>query len=76
MLKNKLYELSLISKAYDSVTEQSFFDEETSMDKLHELIKNISWFDSRTVFIDGFTGFTAQEPIVLEPWDPMGTLAD
>ena len=65
VLKNKLYELSLISKAYDSVTEQSFFDEETSMDKLHELIKNISWFDSRTVFIDGFTGFTAQELMII-----------
>ena len=42
-----------------------------------------SWFDMYVFqaavereYLGELAGFTAQEPIVLEPWDPMGTLAD
>ncbi|MFR5796070.1 MAG: C1 family peptidase, partial [Christensenellales bacterium] len=27
-------------------------------------------------YLGGLADLAAQEPIVLEPWDPMGTLAD
>ncbi len=61
VLKSKIYELSLISGAYDALLEQSYFDDETSLDRLHNVINNIDWFNNKTVFIDGFRGFTAQE---------------
>ena len=42
-----------------------------------------SWFDQYVFqaavereYLGGLADLAAQEPIVLEPWDPMGTLAD
>lgn len=61
VLKSKVSELSLISKAYSAILEQSYFDDETSLDRLHSIIGDVHWFNGKTVFIDGFRGFTAQE---------------
>ncbi len=66
VLKNKVKELALISKAYTAVIEQSYLDNETSLDIFHDNIDKIDYFDGKTVFIDGFRGFTAQELQVIE----------
>ena len=65
ILKSKLSELSLISRAYSALLEQTWFDDETSLDRLHSIIDSVNWFNGKTVFIDGFRGFTAQEITVL-----------
>lgn len=61
ILKSKVSELSLISKAYNSLLERSFIDNETSLERLHSIIDNVDFFNNKTVFVDGFRGFTAQE---------------
>lgn len=65
ILKSKMRELSLIARAYSALLEQSWFDDETSLDRLHGIIDSVDWFNGKTVFIDGFRGFTAQEMTVL-----------
>ncbi len=65
ILKSKLYELSVISKAYEALVERSFVDDETSLDKLHSLFPEIPWIDGKTVFVDGFRSFSAQEYKIL-----------
>ncbi len=65
ILKSKVSELSLISRAYSALLEQSWFDDETSLDRLHSMIDEVDWFSGKTVFVDGFRGFTAQEMTVL-----------
>lgn len=66
ILKNKISELSLISRAYTAIMERSYFDDETSLDVLHSLPSGLDWFRDKTVFFDGFRGFTAQENKLLE----------
>ena len=65
ILKSKVSELSLISRAYSALLQQSWFDDETSLDRLHSIIDKIDWFGGKTVFVDGFRGFTAQEMTIL-----------
>ncbi|MBQ8783018.1 MAG: PD-(D/E)XK nuclease family protein [Clostridia bacterium] len=65
VLKSKVSELSLISRAYTALLQQSWFDDETSLDRLHSVIDKIDWFNGKTVFIDGFRGYTAQETVLL-----------
>lgn len=60
-LKSKLLELSLILRSYDSLVEQSYIDDETSLERLRELIPETDWFNNKVILIDGFRGFTAQE---------------
>lgn len=66
VLKNKIKELSLISKAYTAIIEQSYLDNETSLDILHDNIDKTDYFEGKTVFIDGFHGFTSQELVIIE----------
>lgn len=61
ILKSKISELALLFHAYSSILENSYFDELTSLDRLHSIIDDIDWFNGKSVFIDGFRGFTAQE---------------
>ncbi len=65
ILKSKITELSLISKAYNTLVERSFVDEDTCLDRLHNLMPEISWFNGKTVLVDGFRSFTAQEYKIL-----------
>lgn len=65
VLKSKVSELSLISRAYSALLEQSWLDDETSLDRLHGIIEKVDWFNGKTVFVDGFRGFTAQEMTLL-----------
>ncbi|MBQ7596055.1 MAG: hypothetical protein IJU45_05270, partial [Clostridia bacterium] len=65
-LKNKLSDLSLIQRAYTAMIENSFLDEETSLDILHNNIDKTDAFNNTAVFIDGFRGFTVQEFSIIE----------
>ena len=65
-LGDKLSDFSLIQRTYSAIIENSFLDEETSLDLLHDNIDKTDWFSGRTVFIDGFRGFTSQEYRLIE----------
>ncbi len=66
VLRKKVKELLLISEAYTAIIEQSYLDNETSLDILHDNINLIDFFSGKTVFVDGFRGFTAQELVIIE----------
>lgn len=64
-LRKKLRELSIISEAYTAMIEKSYADDETALDILHSCLSKSDYFNGKSVFIDGFRGFTAQESKVI-----------
>lgn len=65
-LKQKLHDISLIMSAYDSSISGRFLDGACELTRLYEKLKDLDYFTGRTVFIDGFNGFVAQEYIIIE----------
>lgn len=57
----KLRELSLIWAAYERIIEKSFQDGADELTHAARLCENASFFKGKTVFFDGFTGFTEPE---------------
>ena len=66
LLRSKLSELALVSDAYTALVESSYFDDECALDRLCEVLDEYGDFKGRTVFMDGFRGYTSQELKVLE----------
>ncbi len=66
MLKMKLKDIALIIEAYDALIEGEYFDSENELTRLYEKLVNVDYFSKKTVFIDGFSGFVAQEYKILE----------
>lgn len=62
----KLNELSLIFECYDALITQNFQDDCTYLDMLYDLLDEVSYFKGKTVFVDAFSGFSAQEYKILE----------
>lgn len=62
----KLDELSIIFQCYDSLMEQNFQDDSLYLDLLADLLYDVPYFKGKTVFVDAFAGFSAQEYKVLE----------
>lgn len=65
-LGSKLCDLALIQKVYTAMVENSSLDDETSLDLLHANIGKTESLKNKTVFIDGFRGFTIQEYNLIE----------
>lgn len=66
MLAVKLEDLSLILESYDAVCANGKADPRDRLSLLADQITSGSWAAGRTVFVDGFTGFTRLELHVLE----------
>lgn len=66
VLKGKLIDISAIIGAYDALIENEYLDPANELTRLYEKLINLDYFCDRTVFIDGFNGFVAQEYKVLE----------
>lgn len=66
VLKSKLNEISLIMQTYTALVESSYFDDQCALDRLCDILDEHKYFENKTVYIDGFRGFTAQEYKVLE----------
>jgi len=66
LLKSKLNELALVSDAYSALVEASYFDSDCALDRLCDVLDEHKDFAGKTVFIDGFRGYTSQELKVLE----------
>lgn len=62
----KLNELSLIFECYDALITQNFQDDCAYLDILYDLLDEVSYFKGKTVFVDAFSGFSAQEYKILE----------
>lgn len=65
-LSQKLHDISLIMSAYDSYIEGKFLDGASELTRLYTKLVDLDYFVGRTVFIDGFNGFVAQEYKILE----------
>ncbi len=62
----KLNELSLIFECYDALITQHFQDDCSNLDLLYDLLGEVEYFNGKTVFVDAFSGFSAQEYKILE----------
>lgn len=65
-LLKKLTDIALIMNAYESVIADRFLDTADELSRLYDKIKDKNYFSGKTVFIDGFNGFVAQEYKLLE----------
>lgn len=65
-LSQKLHDISLIMSAYDSYIDGKFLDGASELTRLYTKLVDLDYFVGRTVFIDGFNGFVAQEYKILE----------
>jgi ATP-dependent helicase/nuclease subunit B len=66
ILKQKLHDIALIISAYDSLISERYFDSANELTRLYNKLINLDYFTDRTVFIDGFSGFIAQEYKIIE----------
>lgn len=65
-LRNKLLDFSKIITAYDALIQNRFLDPADDLTRLYKKLHGRGYFAGKTVFIDGFNGFVAQEYKILE----------
>jgi len=66
VLMRKMNDISLIMTAYENLIENRFLDPSDELTRLYNTIADKGFFKDKTVFIDGFNGFVAQEYKILE----------
>ena len=64
-LKTKLYETALILDTFDAILSQSYVDPLDDLTRLYNILLENIIFDGYTVFVDSFSGFSAQQLKVL-----------
>lgn len=65
ILARKAKEIELIATLYSGMLTQKFSDDRYMINSAAEIIAEKRLFEGKTVFIDEFTGFTAQQNIIL-----------
>lgn len=65
LLRDKSRELSLILQSYDALIHDGYSEPLEALDRLAEALEEKRFFDGRTVLIDAFKSFTAQEYKIL-----------
>lgn len=65
-LRKKLTETALVCDAFDSILSKSYIDPLDRITTVTKLLVNNKLFQSYTIAVDGFSGFTAQEQNLLE----------
>lgn len=60
-LKAKLEDIALIYETYDLLTTERFIDPADNLTKLYQSLEKFRFFEGKTVFLDGFKGFTGQQ---------------
>ena len=66
ILSRKLFDMSLIIGAYSDLLKDNYFDSANELSWLYEKLVDTDFFMGRSVFIDGFNGFVANEFKILE----------
>lgn len=65
-LKEKIKALSLVYRTYDAMLSGRFIDPADKLDKLYNDLTLHKFFENKTVFIDGFKGFTGQQYRIID----------
>lgn len=65
-LKLKLYDLTLIYETYNLLIAERYLDPADSLTKLYYTLEGYNFFADKTVFIDGFKGFTGQQYKIID----------
>lgn len=65
-LHDKLLDISSIIGAYDALIDSKYYDPANELTRLYEKLLTVDYFKDKTVFIDGFSGFVAQEYKIIE----------
>ena len=60
-LREKLTDLALLAEAYDALVEQTYVDPQDTLTRAAEHLTESAVGVGARIFVDGFTGFTAQE---------------
>ncbi|MBE6817352.1 MAG: hypothetical protein E7520_06605 [Ruminococcaceae bacterium] len=66
ILSYKLRDIALIIGAYDALIDGVYYDSENELTRLYHKLLKLDYFKGKTVFIDGFSGFVAQEYKIIE----------
>lgn len=66
LLQKKLFDISLVMNSYESLLGGCYFDPANELSLVYNILINTDYFDGKTVYIDGFSGFVAQEYKILE----------
>lgn len=66
ILSDKLKDISTLITAYDELIDGKYNDIANELTRLYESLLNLDYFVGKTVLIDGFSGFVAQEYKILE----------
>jgi ATP-dependent helicase/nuclease subunit B len=66
VLSRKLYDMSLIIEAYEKLLDGNYFDSADELSRLYDKLVDTDYLKDRSVFIDGFNGFVANEYKILE----------
>lgn len=66
LLALKLKDIATIIDAYDKLILDKYLDSANELTRLYERLLNLDYFSGRTVIIDSFTGFVAQEYKIIE----------
>ncbi len=61
VLKDKLCDLSLVMSTYESLLLNKYIDPIDDLEFVYEIIKKNKFFKDKTVFFDGFSGFSGQQ---------------
>ena len=61
LLKSKIKDISLVLSLYDTFIDDGYFDDSNLLTVLANKLSSSDFFKGKTVFIDAFRGFTAQE---------------
>lgn len=65
-LRRKLSEVSLILESYNALLENRFSDPFDTLTRLYDVLGEYSFFENKTVVIDGFHSFSRQEMKIIE----------
>ena len=66
ILTEKLEELSLIFEAYNAFMSEKYFDDYNLLTVANDYLAENGYFKNKTVILDAFTGYTAQELKVID----------
>lgn len=66
LLKTKLTDITTVLDAYDAMVGNGYFNPDTLLDELFDVLADNDYFRNRIVFIDSFRGFTVQEFKIIE----------
>ncbi len=65
-LRDKLLDTAQILEAYNMILGTRFIDPADNLDRLYNMLNECDYFDEKTVFFDGFKGFTGQQKKIID----------